>query len=481
MQESQSTKLIIARVNTDIVRHTMRGGIGASWHAMSKDIPLENEKYDYPVRHVNPRGSGYGGNPPVSAKETWDQIYRHASWLGLNFIRVELSQRMYEPARGAFDWENEEMLALYNILDWCESNQADVFLQQMWGHVEWNAFPGVHPLLSAPRSVDDFAEGIKKLLDQLIKKRKYSCIKYFCITNEPPGGTWGYWWSHGSGSGTITPALRKTRQRLDDAGIDIPLSGPDWTSLPPLDPSKIDFDDFVGAYDIHSYDGIDKSRATIIGDWVGWAHGKNKPFFLTELGNMKLGWGGDNPGPKSFGAALSNASDIVTCLNLGVDGINRWSFVNRGDMDGQWQLIQTWDRGRKMFLKQVQPESFAYYGFGVLSRFIGKYAAALESTVNSEDIKLAAVKNKTGEISIFLLNSSDADQSVALTITGNASRIGMFLYQVSEKLIASGNFRLEGKIEKETASGERTIVLPAKSISALTSLHLKPDSPGIII
>ncbi|MFZ1976975.1 MAG: hypothetical protein WAV76_03380, partial [Bacteroidota bacterium] len=136
MTQKDSSKHIRIKVNTDSILHTMRGGIGASWHAMSQEIPLENEKYDYPVRYRNPRGSSYGGIPPVSETKKWEQICRHASWLGLNFIRVELSQRMYEPERGVFDWNNEEMLALYKILDWCESNNADVFLQQMWGHVE---------------------------------------------------------------------------------------------------------------------------------------------------------------------------------------------------------------------------------------------------------------------------------------------------------------------------------------------------------
>ncbi|MGA9294871.1 MAG: hypothetical protein WBV81_19945, partial [Ignavibacteriaceae bacterium] len=132
-------------VNSAQVIHEMKGGIGASWHALSKEIPLNNEKYDYPVRLINSRGSAYGGNPPAENNSAWEQINYYAKWLGLNFIRVEISQRMYEPERNIFDWNNEEMSALYRILDWCEINKADVFLQQMWGHVEWNAYPGVHP------------------------------------------------------------------------------------------------------------------------------------------------------------------------------------------------------------------------------------------------------------------------------------------------------------------------------------------------
>jgi hypothetical protein len=44
MQEQQVT------IDAAVVVSHMQGGIGASWHSMSKEIPLENEKYDYPVR-----------------------------------------------------------------------------------------------------------------------------------------------------------------------------------------------------------------------------------------------------------------------------------------------------------------------------------------------------------------------------------------------------------------------------------------------
>ncbi|MGA9121004.1 MAG: cellulase family glycosylhydrolase [Bacteroidota bacterium] len=483
MREEASTAEFRIRVNAAAFVHTMRGGIGASWHAMANEIPLENERYDYPVRFQNPRGSAFGGNPPVSEESTWEQICRHASWLGLDFIRVELSQRMYEPERAVFDWKNEEMLALYRILDWCESNHADVFLQQMWGHVEWNAFPGVHPLLSAPRSLDDFAAGITALLDYLLRERKYTCIKYFCITNEPPGGTWGYWWSFGQGSGTLAPALKKVREHLDAAGINVPLSGPDWTSLPPLNPEQIDFDESIGAYDIHSYFGVDADGEKIIRDWVQWAHVRKKPFFLTEFGNMNLGWGGENPGPKSFEAALSNASDLICCLNQGTDGMNRWSFVNRGDMDGQWQLIHTWDRKKNSYLKHIEPEGPAYYGFAIMSRFRGKYGTIIQTSAEpaSPELRTAALVNRTGELTVFLLNNGGSTKTVSVTIEGRDTGGDLYLYQVTKELVSDADFHLEPIETHQEAGGHRSITLPGKSISVLTDYHLTSQDPGIIL
>ena len=464
------------------VIHTMKGGIGASWHALSDEIPLENEKYDYPVRFINPRGSAYGGNPPVNDESAWEQISYHAKWLGLNFIRVELSQHMYEPEKNIFDWNNDEMLALFKILNWCETNGADVFLQQLWRHVEWNAYPGVHPLLSAPYSLEDFANGIYVLLDYLINKKGYSCIKYFCITNEPPGGTWGYWWSYGSYSGSIASALKKVRETLDKKKINIPLSGPDWTSLPPFDESKIDFDLYLGAYDIHSYEGIDTEGEKFLSDWVKWAYDHNKPFFLTEFGNMNLGWGSNDPGPKSFAASLSNASDMITCLNLGVDAFNRWSFTNRGDLDGQWQLIRTWDMEKKCYLKNILPENPAYFGYGIISRFIGKYSKTLKINFenNSTGIKAAAIMNKNDHITIFIINSDEENRIINLKVKGTDEKGIFYLYQIDEEAVSNKLFELNPINQLHGLNKEQQISLKARSITTLSNFNLSNNDFGII-
>ena len=100
----------------------MAGGIGASWHAIETAIPVVGDR--------SHGGSGWGGYPGADDASAWSQIYHHAQWLGLDFCRVELEQRIYEPEREKFTWESEEMRILYRILDFCEKRKADVFLQQ---------------------------------------------------------------------------------------------------------------------------------------------------------------------------------------------------------------------------------------------------------------------------------------------------------------------------------------------------------------
>jgi hypothetical protein len=472
-----------ASVSIDVSQkiHTMGGGLGASWHAISKEIPLNTEGYAYLPEGNTPRGSAYGGNPPVSDIMAWQQVSGHASWLGLNFIRVEMSQRMYEPQRRQFDWDNEEMQALYNILDWCQHNNADVLLQQMWRYVEWNAIPEVHPLISAPRDLGDFVYSVGTLMDYLIKDRGYTCIKYFGMTNEPPGGTWGSWWEYGKQEGSINDAWREIHREFANRGIQVKLSGPGWTDMPPFIEEKLVFAPYMQSIDIHSYGGVTPAGEENLRKWANWAHRQNKPFFLTEFGNMNLGWRFDNPGPKTFNAALSNAGDLIRGLRAGVDGFNRWSFTNRGDLDGQWQLLQTWDRDKKEYFREVKPEQVAYYGFAILSRFISKYSATVVCHVNQPDSVLmaTALLSPAGELSVFLVNNSNKPLQVELDVAAYPTR-KLFTYQVSEGILEDPEFLLEPAREL-SSSDIASLILPARSITTVSSYRLYAGDDGIIV
>ena len=468
------------KIHPDQNKYTMAGGIGASWHAISADSIDESPEYTWALRYANSRGSAWGGNPPVTETESWAQLYKHASWLGLSWIRVELSARMYEPERDKFDWNNEEMIALYKILDWAQANKADVFLQQMWSNVKWNAYPGVQPLLSAPRSVEDFANGLGALVEHLLVEKKYTCIKWLCITNEPPGGGWGSWWKTGEKDGTITPALKEVRKVLDQKKLKISISGPDWTDLPVFDQNKIDFDQYIGAYDIHSYQGIDDSRQAILKGWADWAHKQNKPLFLSELGDMRIGWKDSNPGPKSFKAALSNAESILRGLEVGVGAFNRWSFTNRGDLDGQWQLIRTWDIENKKYYKHIEVEPAAFYGYGIITRFLYKNSSVVftEPIANSE-ILSQTLKSPKGELTTYILNKNPNEQIVKITIEGSFDH-NLYLYMATEENVIKPGFRMD-PVKKIIAKDDKelTLKIPGKSIVTLTNIYVLHDSSAI--
>lgn len=54
----------------------------------------------------------------------------------------------------------------------------------------------------------------------------------------------------------LAPGLRAVREELDRRNLRIPIAGPGWTDLPALAPSRIDFDAWIGAFDLHSYNAV---------------------------------------------------------------------------------------------------------------------------------------------------------------------------------------------------------------------------------
>ncbi len=429
-------------VDTASALHTMRGGFGASWHAIEQPIP-----YGAGFTHG---GSAWGGNPPADNESAWQQIVRCADWLGMDFCRVEVEQRMYEPQRGRFDWNNPEMRILYRMLDWCEKRHVDVFLQQMWGNVDWNTFPEwrgdpVRRVHSGPVSMEDFADGLATLMEHLVRRKRYTCIRWLCINNEP-GHAWSWWLRPPKKPMPLAPGLAAVRRALDERGLTVLLSGPDWTDLPPLEPEKIDFDKFVGAYDVHSYwanfDGRDGGYPLAVAeqrlaDWARWAHARGKPLFLSELGTMAFGWRNSDPNPGSYPAGLKDAELVVRALNVGVDAFNRWSFINRGDLDGQWQLIDTWDRDRKKLLDRFTPHPNSYYLYGLITRFTAKHSAILACRVEGgrqqdrQRVFAAALRSPDGNLTILVVNDAEAAWDATLSVRGLADAQSINRYRMT--------------------------------------------------
>ena len=91
-----SSNEVSVTVDLGNVVNTMRGGIGASWHAIEAPIPYSETRHP-PFPNKSHGGSGWGAYPPAEDNAAWKQISRHARWLGFDWNRVEFEQRIYEP------------------------------------------------------------------------------------------------------------------------------------------------------------------------------------------------------------------------------------------------------------------------------------------------------------------------------------------------------------------------------------------------
>ncbi len=479
-------------VDAGQVIHTMRGGFGASWHAIEQPIPIAGDR--------SHGGSAWGANPPAENRRAWKQIYRHADWLGLDFVRVELEQRMFEPEENRFTWDSPEMRILYRILDWCQSRHADVFLQCMWANVDWNSFPEfrgdpIKRVHSGPYSVGAFADGLSALLRHLVNEKHYSCIRWLCINNEP-GYDWSWWQQPPNQPMPLREGLAAVRHALDRDGINVPLSGPDWTDLPEFKPDQVDFDQFIGAYDLHSYyAGFDwhpgggyplAMAEKRLAEWRKWSAQRGKPLFLSELGTMIYGWRGTNAGPSTWEAAIKDAELVVRGLNVGVDGFNRWSFVNRGDLDGVWQMIDTWDPERKALRAWVTPCPNSYFVYGLICRLTAKHSSVVAcartgGTVEGTNrVFAAALRSPGGHLTWMVANDAPRRWSAEFSVKG-CQHSALFRYQVTAAQKDKRELQINPVRARSISPGGTAFAefLPPMSLTIFSTRKLKHSAAGI--
>ncbi len=471
----------------------MRGGMGASFHAIAAKLPgMRPDGSSY-------SGSAWGGNPEADDEKHWQEVFKHAEWLGLDWCRVEIEQRMYEPGPRVFEWDNPEMKVLYRILDWAERRGVDVFLQQMWGDVAWNAYPGnaedpVKRLRSAPHSIPEWAFGLGELVNHLTRVKGYKCIRWVSVANEPGHDEFSWWQDSNMKALPITPGFKAAREELDRRGLAVPISGPDWTDLPELKAAEVDFDAYIGAYDLHSYstdfdsaggDTTLTASEKTLGRWAEWAHARNKPLFLSEFGSMAYGWGHNDAAPACYQSGLKNASLVVRGINAGVDGFNRWSFLNRGDLDGQWQLLRTWDIDHDRLLDTFSPQPNAYYQYAMLTRYLPKYSGVLATRVEAPylgcDRKLvaAALRSPKGNLTHLLVNEGHRAAEVRFELKDLPAAVRLHRYSLTKETEDRSKVELQAD-RTLNVSGAFTDRIPPMSIVVFSTYKLTDDDPGMI-
>ena len=478
-----------AALTVDLGRsvHSMRGGLGASWHALGPTV------FHYPdlVKRDNRtcRGSAFGGNPPLrpDSRPAWQDLLRHARWLGLDFIRVEVDMRMFNPRRGEFTWDSEEMQTLDRILQYCQSNHVDVYLTMMWQDVDWNAHPGVNRLQSAPRSVPDFAESYSALIEHLVRTRGHTCVRWITFSNEP--GFDGCWWlGPDRKPASITPALHAVRAALDRRGLqDVAVSAPDGHNLrmgqfDPRDPA-------ASALSVHDYNST--VSVAMYREGVSIARERGIPFFVAEFGHFFMApFEGDqmamgNPrseSPRGYAAQLLNAEKVLVGLNEGVDGFSRWSFVNRGDLDGQWQLVRTWNPNLWDYHQHVTPEPLPYFSYGILTRFTAKHSTVLAASSDDTDVVVTALRSPGGETTLLLLNKSAQPRNASLRLIGLTGGLALRQYEVTEAALAAPSFTLAARatVNVGPSGPPLTVLLPGRSLTAYTTVQLADDADGVV-
>ncbi len=177
---------------------------------------------------------------------------------------------------------------------------------------------------------------------------------------------------------------------------------------------------------------------------------------------------------------------VIRGLNIGVDAFNRWSFNNRGNLDGQWQLIDTWDADNIKMRDQFTPHENVYYLFGMLFRYMPKHARILKCEVsvgqagNYQRVFAAAVKSNKNNFSIYLVNDDKNPYTVNLNLKNfNTSQLHQISVIESEHTDQT-DLKITPTQVDLGSDGSISMKLPPFSFHVLSSYDLSPGEKGIV-
>jgi len=171
---------VIINIDTDSVINKMAAGFGANTFAMLDSVPVIVDKKG---SYRSWGGSAWGATPEVTDNKAWFKIFSYMDWLGMDYTRLNVEHRMFEPEKGRYSFDNREMRILYKYLDYFEKNGVTVQLQEMYPNVKWlahNSLQGndVDIIKSGPSDIEAWSDGMIALLKHLLVVKKYTCIQY---------------------------------------------------------------------------------------------------------------------------------------------------------------------------------------------------------------------------------------------------------------------------------------------------------------
>jgi regulation of enolase protein 1 (concanavalin A-like superfamily) len=419
--------------------YSMQGGIGTNWHAMEQIHG----------------GSAGKGNPKWDDTARWDAIRSYADWQGMDYMRVELEQLMYQPEDGVFTWESDEMRTLYVILDWCQAKGADVLLQEMWTGVEWNRIPGTPSAFrSAPNDMAKWAEGFAGMVDHLVNVKGYTCIRWVNIQNEG-------WWGSKHLEGYVA-----ARAALDALDIDLPLVGPEGSS----GMTVADVKPYLG--------GIEEHRYHISSGIADRGNGVPElPFFWGEFGTQISA-----SGQSSYANNMICARWIVGGLNRGVDGFAKWEFTNVNNVDGEWSFIDTWDTATNTLRPVFSRRPNTFYMMGLLSRYSAKNSRVHSTYASHSAITTSLLKSPNGNWSLFVVNSDPASaHDLTIRLQGLDAPRMFHRYRVTPADQDQENVVMDPSAPFAVSPTGSTLAdsIPANSVAVYSTYQLAATDPGV--
>lgn len=453
--------------------------------------------------------------------EKWQKLFERLDYMRPQIVRV-LDQANWRYLEGIdenglpiLNFENQEMQALYKLLDYCETNNITVILGE-WGepyqvhetHLGMqDAFSGTNDPL--------WHSIIIKHLNYLLNTKKYTVIKYYNLVNEPNG----YWASVDGDWDEWKEGVEMLNQSLIENGLKnrISIIGPDatpfnnerskYTGYEWATESVLQLSDVFTAYDIHDYPLKDFVRS---GDFerhystlVHFADSvARKPFIFGEIGFEK--WIPENlariekdPNASEdsqlsiydFDYGVDMADVIIQSLNAGFDATIAWGLDDamhtNGDTGdktqlkkwGMWNILGTELTGDPSE-EEIRPW---FYTWSLMSRYFPTTMNIVETDVPPfENVRMVAGTSENNNFSMAFVNNSDTAAIFPVKIPALPTSVFLKKYVYSETykptdengFPVSAEEKVHLKNSRWASAHQQLIVeIPPRSFSLYTSFN----------
>jgi hypothetical protein len=442
--------------------------------------------------------------------EKWNTVFERVSFIKPKIVRV-MDQANWRYLHG-FDatgkpivsFDNDEMKALYRVLDYCEKNNIIVILGE-WGqpykvHDTYlnlqNSFTGAND--------QKWIDLIVQNLHHLLKVKNYTCIKYYNLVNEPNGdwattdGDWQQW----------KEGIEMLHQSIKKAGLDSKISiiGPDATSFnngkskyKGLDWAKqtaLQIPNLVSAYDVHDYPSKESIRSgefqKTFGDLVRFTDSVHrKPFILGELGikgepsskehlKDKFSSVDSQLSVYDYDYGVDMADALIQSMNSGFDAVIAWDLddaMHTKNDEGDKHQLKRWGMFNilgKELTDNADDENLRpwFYTWSIMTRYFSNEMTIVKiGNLTLENVRATVGVSKSGDFTIAIVNNSDKGANFTIDTKNLKLKKNLikFLYTENKRLVNDKGFPIP--LEKITLHQKTGIQvsIPAKSVILYTT------------
>lgn len=384
--------------------------------------------------------------------------------------------------------------------------------------------PGRMPVITEDFDATNYCEAVATRLEYLVKERKCTKIRYYCLSNElSVGPTYAWFGKHLDLYAALNREMHRAFMRH---GLDIGLQTPDssgYSRMSDIDWAITNINEQTDTYCWHCYErnlqpgdpALYANLSTALTNLVSKAMRKEKRLSLGEFGftgkNTSYGKGCmrddghdafRHPGSEfSRRAAISRAEMGLAALNAGAVSAVSWTMVDYPDPflreDGDtpeekarydvarfsgFGLDVRYNKNGVFRWCDEERDYSSYpdlYTMGYLVKLFRKGARVLPHTTDDDTLRAGGVTNPDGSASFALVNWGEAKKVTLVVRHPLEKPLRVYEYDSERPPLNPFNDLQPMKGTVSAVKGEVVVSVPARSMTFLTTDYVDRQPSAI--